>query len=331
MKILVVRFSSIGDIVLTTPVVRCLKQQINHAEIHFITKRQNGIILTENPNVDKLFTFEKSINECINELRKEKYDCIVDLHKNVRSLGLKRKLGVKAYSFPKLNIRKWLLVRFKINLMPDKHIVERYFECVKPLNVFSDNLPCDYFISEVQKPDLAQFNLIAKSYVAFAIGAQFATKRLPVHKMIDILKLVDLPVVLLGSEADSKVAAEICRALPMSEITDLSGKLNLSESAYLVQQSRLILTHDTGLMHIATSFNIPVVSVWGNTVPEFGMYPYMPLTKNYSIHGVKDLPCRPCSKIGYQECPQKHFKCMNDQNSVEIATDIKNRFEEVVK
>lgn len=327
MKILVVRFSSIGDIVLTTPVVRALKNQLDNVEIHYITKKPFKGILEYNPSIDKLFTIDKSINEVISELKTENYDFIIDLHKNVRTLALKRKLGVRSYSFPKLNFQKWLLVNFKRASMPNKHVVERYFETVLPLGVKNDHLPCEYFILEKDKIDVFEhFELKPKAFITIAIGAQFATKRLPFEKLKEIIQKIDLPIVLVGGPTDSELANQLVSIFQDKKIHAACGKFNLSQSASIVKQSAVILTNDTGMMHIASCFQIPTVSVWGNTVPEFGMYPYFPTNKDgFSIHEVKNLSCRPCSKIGFKTCPKKHFNCMHLQDSVLIAADVNKR------
>ena len=326
MKVLVVRFSSIGDIVLTTPVVRALKNQLN-CEVHFITKKSFKEILVNNPSIDKLFTIEKSINEIISDLKAEKYDCIIDLHKNVRTLALKRKLGSKSYSFPKLNFQKWLLVNFKRNAMPNIHIVERYFETVKPLGVKNDYLPCDYFIGSKDEINTTQsFGLAPKSFVAIAIGAQFATKRMPFNKLNEVISKIQKPIVLVGGPTDKNLAEELVATNPELPIFSACGNFTLSQSASIVKQASVLLTNDTGMMHIATCFSIPTVSVWGNTVPELGMYPYFPKSnENFSIHEVKGLKCRPCSKIGYKECPKKHFDCMHLQDASAIANDVNRR------
>jgi len=327
MKILVVRFSSIGDIVLTSPVVRCIKLQLPDAELHYLTKRAFEAIVSNNPYVDQTFTIEKSIQEILPQLKAEKYDFLVDLHHNIRTLSLKRKLGIRNATFPKLHISKWLLVNFKINTLPDKHIVERYFEAVKPLKVTNDGLRCDFFIAPTQEKDTQlTLGVAPQQFTAFAIGAQFATKRLPVHKMIEIIRKLNQPVVLLGGPTDHAIAEEILAGTVAEKVINTCGKLTLRESAGIVKQASVLLTHDTGLMHIASAFGIPIVSVWGNTVPAFGMYPYFPdRADGFSVHEVMGLPCRPCSKIGYQACPKKHFKCMELQDTEAIAADVNRR------
>lgn len=326
MKILVVRFSSIGDVVLTTPIIRCLKQQIPNATIHFITKKSFYPILENNPYVDRIITIDKSINEVVNDLKLEKYDWVIDLHKNIRTLSLKQKIGAPSKSFPKLNLKKWMLVNFKINKMGSRHIVERYFETVAHLGVKNDLKPCDFFISSKSTIDINKdFGFEAKSYLAIAVGAQFATKRMPLSKLTEIIKKIDLPIILVGGPTDTEFAQKLISQFTSKNIKNACGNYNLQQSASIVEQSKMILTNDTGLMHIASCFEIPTVSVWGNTVPALGMYPYFPVKKElYKIHEVENLNCRPCSKIGFKECPKKHFNCMNLQNSEKIAFDIQS-------
>jgi ADP-heptose:LPS heptosyltransferase len=327
MKILVVRFSSIGDVVLTTPVVRALKTQLN-CELHFVTKKAFSGIVENNPNIDKIYTIEKSINEVVSKLKTEKYDFVIDLHKNLRTFALKRKLGCTSYSFPKLNLEKWLLVNFKRKSMPDKHVVDRYFETVIPLGVTNDFLPCEYHIQAQDEVNIAGvFDLAPKSFVTIAIGAQFATKRMPLNKLQGIIQQIEQPIILIGGPSDKDLSEILVKSFTDKAIFTACGNFNLSQSASIVKQSAVLLTNDTGMMHIASCFEIPTVSVWGNTVPELGMYPYFPSKKTlFSIHEVKGLSCRPCSKIGFDECPKKHFNCMQLQDEKAIAEDMNIRF-----
>ncbi|MBK6527655.1 MAG: glycosyltransferase family 9 protein [Crocinitomicaceae bacterium] len=319
-KYLITRFSSIGDIVLTTPIVRCLKKQKPDAVIHYVTKKAFKSILEHNPYIDKIFCIDKDVDEVVGDLKKEDYDFVIDLHHNLRSTILKRKLKKPSATFPKLNIKKFLLTQFKINRLPDKHIVDRYFEAVKPLGVQSDILVCDYYIPKADEVNPADFG-IPTTYFAYAIGAQLNTKKLPNDKIISILQKVNQPFVLLGGEGDFDNGELIAKACPNA--INLCGRLNLNQSASVVKQCTKLVTHDTGMMHIASSFRKQTISIWGNTVPDFGMYPYMPMNPGlYSIHEVKDLKCRPCSKIGYNQCPKKHFNCMNLQNVDAIVKDI---------
>ena len=326
MKVLILRFSSIGDIVLTTPVIRCLKNQIEGIEIHYLVKSKFKSILENNPNIDKIHSFERSTKEVLTKLKAENFDYVIDLHNNIRTLGLKLKLNKKSYSFPKLNFKKWLLVYLKKNKMPDLHIVDRYFETVKFLGIQNDLKNCDYFIPTNAEIDI-KTSFGFEEYIAIAIGAQFATKRLPLEKLILIIEKINHSIILLGDSNDALVAEKICANFPNKLIENACGKYSLNQSASIVKQAQVLLTHDTGLMHIASCFNQKIVGVWGNTVPELGMYPYMPKNReNYSIHHVENLSCRPCSKIGFKSCPKKHFSCMNLQDETKIAQDILEKF-----
>lgn len=307
LKILIIRFSSIGDIVLTTPVIRCLKNQLRGAEIHYITKKAFEPVLSANPYIDKIHFLKDSLSETIAELKLEDFDHIIDLHHNIRTLYIKRSLRKPASSFNKLNWQKWLLVRFKINFLPKDHIVDRYLKTVDFLGVKNDNAGLDYFIVNNHQLQL----LLPPShqqYIALVIGAQHATKRLPTERLIDLCKLIKQPVVLLGGPEDME-RGEIIKSAGGDHVFNGCGKFQLDQSAYLVKMSACVISHDTGLMHIAAAFKKLIHSVWGNTVPEFGMYPYM--AEQSYIHEVKGLSCRPCSKIGYQKCPLGHFNCMN--------------------
>lgn len=323
MKILVVRFSSIGDIVLTTPIVRCIKKQLPGAEIHFLTKVSFQSILSENPYIDRIVTIQKSIHEVLEQLKLEKYDYLVDLHNNVRTRSLKLKLRVPNATFPKLHIEKWLLVNFKKQMKNQVHIVDRYFHAVAKLNVQNDHQSCDFFIAPSEKMDVKSVGLEPKRYITFAIGAQFFTKRMPVSKMVEIVKQLKQPVVLLGGQMDFEAGESLCNALKDQSIFNFCGNYSLQQSASFVEQSAVLLTHDTGLMHIASAFEVPTVSVWGNTIPALGMYPYFPQSpEKFSIHERKEVGCRPCSKIGFQQCPKKHFNCMKFQDATAIAVDV---------
>ena len=327
MKILILRFSSIGDIVLTTPVIRTLKTQLLDAEIHYATKQSYTSLLQENPYIDKIHPLDDSLNDLIANLKMERFDLIIDLHNNLRTRIIKFRLGVKSISFRKLNKEKWLLTKFKIDKLQNIHIVDRYMETVSDLDVKMDNLGLDFFIPE---SDEMALDWLPKShrggYAAFVIGAKFKTKQLPVNRMIELCDRINKPVVLLGGKEDLGVAGQVESFFKQQEaskemekgldelgkhtqIFNAVGKCNLNQSASLLKQSNWVFTHDTGLMHIAAAFNKSIYSIWGNTVPGFGMYPYR---TPFTIFENNKLSCRPCSKIGYNQCPKGHFKCMND-------------------
>jgi heptosyltransferase-2 len=317
-KFLVIRFSSIGDIVLTTPVVRALKQQVDGARVHYLTKKPYAGVVQDNPYIDKTHVLDHNFNELARELKREGFDYIIDLHKNLRTALIRYRLRRMSFSFDKLNLKKWLLVNFKINTLPDIHIVDRYFEAVRLFDVKNDGQGLDFFIHDRERlsPEILPATH-RDGFIGVVCGARHFTKKAPAGKLIDICKELNYPVVLLGGKGDRPEAGEIAGALgPLA--WNACGEYKLSGSASLLSMAKAVLTNDTGLMHIAAALKKPTVSLWGNTVPEFGMYPYLP-EGNYRTVEVKGLKCRPCSKIGYGRCPKKHFRCMEDIPAARVA------------
>jgi ADP-heptose:LPS heptosyltransferase len=313
-KFLIIRFSSIGDIVLTTPVIRCLNQQLVGAEVHFVTKKQYASIVSQNPYIHRVHLLENSLNDLIKELKEENFDYIIDLHHNLRSAIIKARLRILSFTFNKLNFQKWLIVAFKKNILPEKHIVDRYFNTITPFDVKNDSRGLDFFIDQKNEIDISSLPLnFHNGYVAMVIGAKHATKQMPEDKLVQLCNGIERPVILMGGTDDLTKAERIIQLTEKTKIFNACGGFNLQQSASLLRQARLVITHDTGLMHIAAAFKQKIVSIWGNTIPQFGMYPYVP-NQDYYIFEVNGLKCRPCSKLGYQKCPKKHFDCMNKQN-----------------
>ena len=344
MKFLIIRFSSIGDIVLTTPVPRCLKKQLPTAEVHFLTKSAFRPVLAGNPYIDKIHLLDDDLEKTIADCIAEDFDYVIDLHHNLRTMKVKRALGKKSYSFAKLNVEKWWLTVFKRNKMPDIHIVDRYMETLAEFGIRNDGAGLDYFIPEtdrVREADIPTAHLAG--YIGLVIGAALPTKRLPYHKLEELCSTIRHPIVLLGGPEDAATGDKLAAIDPF-KIYNACGKFKLNESADLVRRAKLVVTHDTGLMHIAAALRRPVISVWGNTVPDFGMYPYYgsnylanygagTVTDHgrkaerlpYDIVEVNGLSCRPCSKIGYKKCPKGHFKCMETIGMDALAKEIYRR------
>ncbi|MGF1638213.1 MAG: glycosyltransferase family 9 protein [Cyclobacteriaceae bacterium] len=326
-KVLIIRFSSIGDIVLTSPVPRCIKTQKPDIQVHYATKQAFATMLKDNPYIDKVHVLGDSLSDLIEELKAEKFDFVIDLHHNLRTLMIKKRLQVPSSSFNKLNTQKWLLVNLKVNKLPNLHIVDRYLKTLEPLGVKNDGLGLDYFIpaaDEVERDWLPEE--FRGEFVVFVIGAKFATKRLPLKRMIELCDRINKPIVLIGGKEDIENGQAIEKFFQKNEATsdfepllnklnkkalvfNACGKFNLNQSASIVRNATHVFSHDTGFMHIASAFRKPIYSIWGNTIPAFGMYPYK--TK-FTVFENNKIGCRPCSKIGFDKCPKGHFKCMND-------------------
>lgn len=319
-KVLIIRFSSIGDIVLTTPVVRNLKNQMfEGVEIHYLTKNKFRSIVDSNPYITKVYGIDKSTNEVIEELKAEQYHYVIDLHRNLRSARVKRALKELSFTFEKLNWEKWLLVNFGINKMPKEHIVDRYMAAIKGFSIQNDNQGLDFFIPEGQDLPLERIPESHRSgFIALGIGAAHWRKKPRKEQYITICNQLNYPIALVGGPAEKQLGEEIVQATG-SHVWNTAGALSLNESASLVQHCELIVTPDTGIMHIAAAFKKPIISIWGATVPDFGMYPYQNDALNVMIQS-DHLDKRPCSKLG-TKCKYKECRCI-DELPIEEVVDV---------
>ena len=309
MKVLILRFSSIGDIVLTSPVVRCLRETYPDATIHYCTKLKYRELVCHNPNIDGCHYLETTLANLLTRLWRENYDLVIDLHNNLRSNLIKHFLGKRRVTVDKISVRKWLYVRFKLMVMPDTHIVDRYMNTVRGLGVVNDNRGLNHFLGADEQVPLSSLPpSFRRSYAAYAIGGEHRTKRLPVARMIDLCRTIGQPVVLVGGPGDRAAGEAVRLALGDAHIYNACGLFSINQSASVVRQAQVVYSHDTGLMHIAAAFKKNIVSIWGSTTPQLGMYPYQTA---YRVIENKKVACRPCSKIGRNQCPGGHFDCMN--------------------
>lgn len=305
-----------GDVIYTTPVVRCLKEQLPCAEIHFITKPRFRYIYEGNPYVDKLLLLKGSLSETIADIKSENYDCLVDLHSNLRTSLIKLRTGIRSYTYNKQTVRKWLSLKLRKQWVPPVHLVDRYLKAVAPLGIVNDNKPIDYFI----KKDHRLSDLLPAShqqgYIGFIIGAAHFTKRMPNEKIVSVCSQLNKPIVLLGGD-DVKENGNFVAQYLGDKVYNACGTTSLDESVFLVSRADAIIGFDTGLTHIAEAFNKPIASIWGSTVPELlGVQPYK--IDQSLVSGVQ-ISCRPCSKYGLPKCPRGHFKCMYEINEQEIV------------
>lgn len=317
MKILIIRFSSIGDIVLTSPVIRVLKKQLG-AEVHFLTKAHYSELLSANPYINKVHSYSGNFKMTLSILNEEAFDMIIDLHNNLRTLRFKMALGLPSKSFYKANIEKWLMVNFKINRLPEKHIVDRYLETVEALGVKNDGDGLDFFY-KVRQAFKTEINL-PSSYICIALGAAHKTKQIPSEITKFVVQNKSNNFVLIGGK-DVTLQGEVL-AKGNSNVINLAGKISISESAELINRSAVLLTGDTGMMHIGAALKKRMLVVWGNTIPAFGMYPYYGSNIIPYIGKEVEISCRPCSKTGYSECPKSHFKCMMNHSEQQITQSL---------
>lgn len=318
LKFLVIRFSSIGDIVLATPVLRLIKDKYPGCELHFVTKKKMKAVLEHNPRIDCLHLLDESFSSLKDELSAITFDYVIDLHNNLRSRRLCMSVRAKSmrniFHLNKLNFRKFLYTTFKIQCMPGVHITDREVDTLAALGIANDRKGLEYYVSEYDEDQARSLTeALGGRYAAFVIGATYFTKRMPADMIARICSGLSIPVVLLGGPADAEAAAIIEGQSQNSKILNLCSRLPLNVSAAIVKGAAIVIAHDTGLMHIAAAFKKNIITIWGNTTPQLGMYACEPGPKSIDCE-IQGLKCRPCSKLGSSSCPKKHFRCMRDHN-----------------
>lgn len=307
-KVLIIRLSSFGDVLLTTPLIRAIKEKYKNAEIDFIVRKQYYDLLYQNHAVNRIFVYEndkKKTAALRASLFDNKYDFVIDLQNNLRSRLLLRKMRLVIVRFNKHSIKKFLLVKFKINLLKNlPPIPERYIQSVPGLTPDKEGLE---FNTDIIHSDL----LLNKSnLIGLCPGSRHFTKMWGKEKFIalgNILTKSGFTCVLFGGKDDKEICFNISSLIAGS--INLCNDNNVSQIAADMKMCKAIVCNDSGLMHLASAVKVPVAVILGSTVKEFGFTPY--INKNIIIEN-NSLSCRPCSHIGKDYCPQKHFKCMND-------------------
>lgn len=314
MKILIIRFSSIGDVLLTFHVIHALKEKHPDSDIHVLTKPAFVPLFRMLPVPVNIIPLTKSMIKTASILRRERFELIIDLHNNLRSRFLQVLLFNHSWrNVQKLNVRKWLLTTFKWNTLPQIHVVDRYLKTAglasSGINPLTLNVP-----EGVRLPT-------DKPYIAWVLGAKFKTKQFPIVKIMELLPSIKYPIVFLGGTSEVDEA----KKLPANHsIFNWVNKTTLDEAAFVLKNASMVVSNDTGLMHLAAFFNKPMLVLWGSTSEAFGMGPYRCARV---VHAeIQSLSCRPCSKIGYKQCPKGHFKCMMLHPSQRLASQINSLF-----
>lgn len=274
MKILIILFSSSGDIVLATPVFRCIKKQISGAALHFLSEKKFERITASNPYVDKFWYDNDHADLLLKELKLGNFDVIIDLQENARSRYIKKSLHTKSYSIRKLNFRNLLLTKIKINSLQDIHFTTRALRTVTPIGIQDDGEGLDYFVPEKDRvgDDDLPFSHIA-GYIALVMDAGTYTRKMPVHKLKKLCLKLDYPIVLVGNRDEAERGNELA-SQDAVKIYNACGKFNLNESADIIRKSKVVISPDTALLYIACAFQKPVVAIWGGTFLKLGREPY---------------------------------------------------------
>jgi heptosyltransferase-2 len=319
-KILVIRLSSIGDIILTTPLLRRLNAAFPDAKIDYCTKTPFVTLLASNPRISSLYTLDQPPTGA--------YDLVVDLQHNIRSRAVIKQLQAdKVVRYRKENWKKWLLVHFKWNVYGStRSVVDRYHDSLKDLNVPDDHQGCELYPSIEERAFAAPYFKSEQKTLALCFGAKHFTKRFPPARFAAVLSLImkddSLQVLLLGGKEDALQADEIIQTLPpycLPMVVNLAGRCSLMQTAAVIDCCDAVLSNDTGLMHMASAFGKQLFVLFGSSAAAFG---FLPFHAPYNLFEVDGLSCRPCSHIGRDRCPKGHFRCMNDLSDSNIAKQI---------
>jgi len=316
-KILIARFSSIGDVVITSAVVRNVRKAFPEAEIHFATKKEFFDLIAHNPNIDVPRLLGTEWEPYLSTFKAEEFDLYIDLHKNIRTRLIYRASKSNRYiTYNKKNLWKWLLVHFKVNKLNGYSVNTSYFDGLTSIGIMYDGLGLDFFIGDTAEEQNA---LAMGEFVAVALGGQYATKQAPREKLDYVLERIEKPVVLLGGKAEKELADFL--ASKYDKVSSMVGKTSLLESAIYIRHAGKVLSNDTGMMHIAAAMQKDMAVLWGSSVKEFGFSPIYPNHSQALVEHFEQptLKCRPCSKLGKSSCPKTHFKCMNDHNYDRVA------------
>jgi lipopolysaccharide heptosyltransferase II len=307
-KLLIIRLSSLGDILLTTPFIRSLKNQFPAIRIDIIVRQEYADTIKLNPNISQKFYLtrdEENNIELIKMLKNEKFDLIIDLQNNLRSKIIADTLKVKTERFSKKSWKKFLLVNFKINKLTDElQIPFRYARTIAGFVL--DTKGIDLFTDKIASQQIAN----KQNLIGICPGARHFTKCWPKEYYIELGKLLSdngFQVVLFGGKIDQKLCADISEKIPNT--INLSNDNDLLQTSADMKKCSAIVCNDSGLMHVASATTIKVIAIFGSTVKEFGFTPYK--CENLILEN-NSLSCRPCSHIGKNHCPKRHFKCMMD-------------------
>jgi len=324
--ILVIRLSSIGDIVLTTPLLRELAVRWPGARIDYCTKLPFVALLRGNPHIQTIYT--------VVDPPSGSYDLVVDLQNNLRSRRIASNvIAKKQVCYKKGNWRKLLLVKTGMDFSgPYRSVADRYRCTVADFGVEADSGGCELFPSDSDRAFASSIGSDTP-LLGICFGAMHYSKRYPPEKFAGVLiRLFDkLPVqaALLGGPDDAPFAGELLRALPeqfRKRVLDLSGRCTLMQTAAVLERCDAVLTNDTGLMHMASAFGKQLFVLFGSSVPAFGFLPYHTPFELFEVPGLR---CRPCSHIGRDFCPEGHFRCMNDISEDAVAAAIIEYFNTV--
>lgn len=330
-KILIIRLSSIGDIVLSTPLVRAIRKKYPSAIIDFAIKKEYAILMQHNPHINKLIIVDsKNMQDSKEQVKKNKYDWIIDIQKSSRGSQLSTdgllSVHARITTYTKQRFTRFFLIKFKWNFYKEiKPVYKRYFEAVEKFDIKDDGEGTEIFFTNKEEEKINQIlseyfgmtHNLSHGLITIAPGARFSNKRWIKEGFIEIAKKVQAShqasIAILGGPGEEELCQEIQKGIS-GKVINLAGKLNLLESAALMKKSKLVVENDSGMLHLAQSQKVPVVAIFGPTVNEFGFFP---LPEKSTVIEYK-INCRPCTKMGMNHCPKGHHLCMKAITADEV-------------
>lgn len=323
-NILVIRLSSLGDVILTTPLIRSIKNTYPGIKLDFIVREEYKDAIILNPHLERVYTLESDndYDKLYDKIGKEKYDLIIDLQNNLRSRIIAGKLGAKTLKYEKPYLKRLLLVKLKINMLEDApSIPERYAGVVNG-EILDEDGP------EIFLPDGYEVKLDdSDNQIGICAGSKHFTKMYPVEyasELISLLQQKGYKIVLFGGADDIGICKQIEELQPGVE--NLCNENDLLQTAAEMQKCKIVICNDSGLMHAAAAVKVPVAAIFGSTVSEFGFAPYK--SKHILIEN-NSIDCRPCSHIGRSKCPKDHFNCMHELTPSYVLNKIENFIGEI--
>lgn len=322
--ILIVRFSSIGDIILTTPLVRAIRKRHPTARITYVVREDFADLVRHNPRIERVITWKhrSSLRPLARELASEAWTHRLDLQGSTRSARLRRLVGGEWSGYPKHRVRRTMLILSRRRLGGDLGpVVERYAQAAASLDVTLDDQPAEVYTSveaERRAAEFAERHGLGRTrrLLALVPGAAHFTKRWPPEywgALVDRLAPGN-DLVILGGKAEAELGSALAeRGGP--GVASAAGVTSLLETAALLRRSAAVAAGDTGVMHLATAVGTPVIAMYGPGVPEFGFYPWRAKARVLEV----DIGCRPCSAHGSSRCPRGHHRCLRDISPDEVA------------
>jgi heptosyltransferase-2 len=325
-KILVFRQSSLGDVILTLPVVAELKAKFPGSTIDFLTKKHYGSVVEYHPAVDRVMLFENNADfkEILGNIRSEKYDLFIDLQRNFRSLAISLYLfGTRRIAYKKRRLAREIIVRKpSLNLKVD-HTINAYFHTLRRLGIDSPPSPpqmrlpeeavkfADRFLGE-------SFNGIPPHLIALCPGARHIEKKWPFENYQAVAKILlrDPSVAILLIYSSAGLLPEN-PGKPDPRIIRVKD-FHVLEVAALLSRCRAALTNDSGLMHLANAVGTKVAAIFGPTSPRLGFSPALP----GSTIITRNVFCSPCSLHGEKPCRQPSKYCFEDLDPGMVAASL---------